>query len=111
MAFIKGQGEHGMRRSVAHIDARPAVATIVTAQQHANFALEAASCRYPQLARSTWHLADVAAIDLTLGIQRIQRDVPPVVATVGAVKHTSATNAIDRAGTPTTDQYAMHVDS
>src|SRR5271163_2401918 len=80
LALIEGQGEHRMRRLQSHVDASPAVAAVGALQQHAGGALKAGSRRYPELARVTGNLADVAAINLPLGVHRFERHGPPVVA-------------------------------
>src|SRR2546430_11400967 len=49
--------------------------------------------RSPRVAR---HLLDVAAIDVTLGVERVQRHRLPVIAAIGAVEHAGAGDAKHR---------------
>src|SRR5438046_5211659 len=85
--LVEGQREHRVRRLQPHIDAGPAVAAVGALQQHADIALKAGPSRYPELARAARDLADVAAIDLAFGVERLERHGPPMVAAVGAVEH------------------------
>src|SRR5271167_4667942 len=62
------------------------------------------------MARVTRDLADVAAVDLSLDVQRLQRHVIPVVAAVGAAPHAGASDAEYRAWPPATGQDTVHVD-
>src|SRR6266478_5992837 len=110
LALVEGEGEHRMRRLEPHLDPAPAVATVAAVQQYSDLALEAAARRYPQLAWSARHRADVAAVYLPLGIERLQRHVPPMVTAIGAGEHTGPANAEDRARPPAADQDAVHVD-
>src|ERR1700724_4017996 len=75
--LVEGQGKHRVRGLQPHIDAGPVVAAVGALQQHADIALKAASRRYPQLARITRDLADVAAIDLPLWVHRLARPGAP----------------------------------
>src|SRR6266851_5462068 len=110
LALVEGEREHRMRRLEPHLDPAPAVAAVAAVQQHADLALEAAARRHPQLARSARHRADVAAVDLPLGVERLQRHVPPVVAAVGAGEHAGPADAEDGARPPAADQDRVHVD-
>src|SRR5271154_4636598 len=62
------------------------------------------------MARVARDLADVAAVDLSLDVQRLQRHVIPVVAAVGAAPHAGASDAEYRAWPPATGQDTVHVD-
>ena len=88
----------------------PGVAAVAAVQQHAAIALEIAAGRHEQLARIARHLADVTAIDLALGVQRLQLHVPPMVAAVGAAEHAGPADAEHRAGPPAAGQHAVHID-
>src|SRR5206468_10936116 len=57
----------------------------------------------------TGHLADVPAVCLPLGVQRLQAGTGPVLTLVGAAEQTSAGNGEDRPRAPAADQHAMHV--
>src|SRR5579875_2848092 len=94
----------------ADIDPAPTVAAIRAAQQRADIALKTGPGRDPQPARRTRHRANVAAVDLAFGVERLQRNVPPMLAAVGAAEQAGAAGRIDRAGTPAADQHAVHVD-
>src|SRR5262245_40524902 len=57
---VKGDGEHGALRLDTHIDPLPARAAVVAAEQHADVAAEARTCRYPQGLRIPGNLPDIA---------------------------------------------------
>ena len=69
----------------ADIDAGPAVAAVAAVQERTGIALEMPG-RHPKMARVAWHLLDVAH-DVTLCVERVERDRPPVVAIVVAAEH------------------------
>src|SRR5712692_7889743 len=87
LALVEGELEHRVRDVVADIDPVPAVAAVAAVQQGASVALETRPRRHPEMARIAGNLADIAAIDVTLRIERFQWHVPPVVAAIGAVEH------------------------
>src|SRR5262249_33045175 len=97
LPLVKGQCKHRELGPPRDVDTSPAVATVVTAEQHPDLALETASPCHPELARSARHLANVAAIDLSFGVERLQGHVPPMVSIIGAVEHAGSTNAKNRA--------------
>ena len=110
MPFVEGQFEHRRSRLHAHIDAGPAIAAVPAVQQHAGIALKIGAGGNPDLARIAGYLADVAAIDLVLGVERFQRHVFPMIARVGAAKHPGPADGIDRARPPAACHHAVHVD-
>jgi hypothetical protein len=99
-----------VRHWAADIDLRPAVATIAAAQQYAEVADKTRAGRAPQMPRVARHLADVAAVDLPLHVERLQRHMRPVVAAVGAAPHPGAGDAEHRPRPPAARQHAVHVD-
>src|ERR1051325_9811469 len=92
-ALVEHHLEHRVRRWRADIDLCPAVASVLAVQQHAEIALEATARSDADMPRIAGHLADVTAIDLPLGVERLQRHVPPMVAAIVAAEHAGAGNA------------------
>src|SRR3954453_12894284 len=62
------------------------------------------------MARVARHLPYVAAIDLPLGVERLQLDMAPMVAAIGAAEHAGAGDREYRARLPATCEYAVHID-
>src|ERR1700680_3710664 len=60
--------------------------------------------------RVAGHLADVAAVDLSLGVERFQRNMAPVVAAIGAAEHPGAGDTEYGAWPPAAGKDAVHVD-
>src|SRR3984893_15532915 len=85
--------EHRVRYRRSNINLRPAVAAIAAVQQHSNITDEAGARSNPQMTRITGDLADVAAVDLSFDIKRLQRHVTPMVATICAAEHAGASNS------------------
>src|SRR5207237_3417767 len=56
-----------------------------------------------------WDLADVAAVGLALGIERLEPGARPVVAPVRTGEEPGAADGKDRPRTPARDQHAVHV--
>src|SRR6266849_361466 len=79
LPLVEGKLEHRVRHLVADIDTVPVVAAVAAVQQGAGLALEARPRRHPDVTRVARYLANVAAIDVTLRVERFQRHVLPVV--------------------------------
>src|SRR5215469_4752821 len=109
-ALVEREREHRVLRPNTDIDARPAVAAVRALQQYADVALKTGARSNPELARAARNLADVAAINLPFGVERLERHGPPMVASVGAVEHAGPPDRIDRVGPPAAGQDAVHVD-
>src|SRR5262249_4548851 len=108
LALVEGEREHRVRRLGPHPDPAPTGSAVAAVQQYADLALEAAARRHPQLAGRARHRTNVTAVNLPLGIERLQRHVPPVVAAIRACEHSSAADGEDSARPPTADQDAVH---
>src|SRR5207249_10289981 len=54
-------------------------------------------------------LADITAVGVALGIQRLQPGAGPVLAVVRAAEQAGAADGEDHSRTPASDQHAMHV--
>ena len=60
--------------------------------------------------RIAGNLADVAAIDLSFHVERLQRHMAPVVAAVAAAEHARARDGKHGTWPPATGKDAVHVD-
>jgi hypothetical protein len=109
LALIEGQSKHGMGRLQAHFDADPGLAPIRASLQNAKITLEIQSSGHPKLSRIAGHLVNIAAIDLALGIDRLQRHVAPVISPVRAVEHTGSPDPDHRIRPPPANQHTVHV--
>src|SRR5262245_12744002 len=109
LPLVEGDGEHRGLRLNAHVRPRPARAAVGGAEQGAAIALEVRAGGHPDRPRIARDLADVAAVCLTLGIQRLEAGTGPVLALVRAAEETGAADRQNRPGTPASDQHAVHV--
>src|SRR5262249_13007825 len=109
LALVERDREHRALRLDTHLDARPRRAAVGALEQHADLALEARACRDPDRLGIARRFADVAAIGLTFGIQRLEVRARPVPAAIRATEQTGATDRQHRAGMPAADQDAVHV--
>ena len=75
-SFVKSQLEHCVAGLVAHLDAVPAVSAIAAEEEHPGITLEVGTCRDPDFAWIARHFANVAAIDLPLGIKQFEWHMP-----------------------------------
>src|SRR5882672_4232313 len=97
---VEGEREYRGPRLHAHVDFRPA---------HADFALKVGARGHPDGLRIAGGLADVAAVGLPVGIQRLEPSAGPVFAAIRAAEETRAPDREDLTGAPPPDQHAVHV--
>src|SRR5260370_14690102 len=69
--LVKGNGEHSALWLDAHVHPSPVQAAVGAAEQDTDVALEARTCGDPDGLRIPLHLADVAAVGLSPGTQRL----------------------------------------
>src|SRR5205823_3431645 len=93
----------------AHVHSSPARAAVLAAEEHADLALEIPTRGHPDGLRIPWDFADITAVGLSLGIQRLEPGAGPVVALVRATEQAGAADGEDRSRTPARDQHAVHV--
>src|SRR6266850_1378871 len=106
---VEGEREHRGPRLHAHVDFRPAHAAVLAAEQHADFALKVGARGHPDGLRIAGDLADVAAVGLPVGIQRLEPSAGPVFAAIRAAEETRAPDREDLTRAPAPDQHAVHV--
>src|SRR5438045_9782881 len=78
LARVEGEREHGRPRLDAHVHKGPARAAVLAAEERAEVALEVRAAGHPDRPRLPGDLADVAAVRLALGIQRLEAMARPV---------------------------------
>src|SRR5262249_48007646 len=110
LALVERQGEHGGLRIEAHLHPAPARTAVLAAEERADVALEVRARRDPDSLGIARHLADVAAVGLSLRVQRLDPRARPVAALIGADEETRPRDGENRPGTPASDQDAVHVD-
>src|ERR1700730_13405242 len=110
LTLVERYLEHRVRSRRSNINLRPAVAALAAVQQYAKITDEAGARSNPQMTRIAGDLADVAAVDLSFDVKRLQRHVTPMVATIRAAEDAGASNSEHRIGPPATGEDAVHVD-
>src|SRR5918996_3037123 len=109
LPLVEGDGEDGGPGLDAHVHPRPARAAVPAAEQHADVALEIRPRGHPDGLRITWDFADIAAIGLSLGVQRFEPGAGPVPALVRAAEQASPADGQDRPRSPAPDEHAVHI--
>src|SRR2546426_6166658 len=109
LPLVEGDGEDGGLWLDAHVHPSPAQAAVLAAEQDADVALEIRTCGHPDGLRITRDLADITAVGLSLGIQRLEPGAGPVLAPVRAAEQAGAADSKDHSRTPAPDQHAVHV--
>src|SRR6266851_6812972 len=109
LPLVEGDSEDGGLWLDAHVHPSPAHATVLAAEQDADVALEIRTCGHPDGLRITRDLADIAAVGLSLGIQRLEPGAGPVLSPVRAAEQPGAADGKDHPRTPAPDQHAVHV--
>src|SRR5262245_42669427 len=109
LAFVEGDGKYSGFGFDAHVHSRPVQAAVSAAEQDASVALEIRTSGHPDGLRITRDLADITAVSLPLGVQRLQAGGGPVLPLVGAAEQASTGDGEDRPWTPAPDHDAMHV--
>src|SRR6266850_388318 len=84
LSLVEGDGEHGGLWLDAHVDSSPAHAAVLAAEQDADVALEVRTRGHPDGLWITRDFADITAVGLSLGIQRLEPGARPVLAPVEA---------------------------
>src|SRR6266508_966570 len=92
LPLVEGESEDRGLGLDTHLDAGPARAAVGAAEQHAKLALEIRPGRHPDGLRIARDLADVAAVGLSVGIQRLEPGARPLLALVRAAEQTCATD-------------------
>src|SRR5438132_5261658 len=110
LSLVEGEGEHGGPGLHAHIHPSPARAAVSAAEQDADVALETSPGCHPDGLRIAWHLANITAVGLPLGIQRLEPGAGPVRALVRAAEQAGAADGKNRPRTPAPDEHAVHID-
>src|SRR5437660_11245339 len=106
---VEGEREHRRPRLHTHVHPTPARAAVLASEQHADLALEIGARGHPDRLRVARSLADIAAVGLPVGIERLEPRAGPVLAPVRAAAQTGATDREDLAGAPAPDEDAVHV--
>src|SRR3989454_3784966 len=109
LPLVEGDSEDGGLWLDAHVHPSPAQAAVLAAEQNADVALEIRTCGHPDGLRITRDLADIAAVGLSLGIQRLEPGAGPVLSPVRAAEEAGAADSKDHPRTPAPDQHAVHV--
>src|SRR5262249_34841284 len=109
LPLVERDREHRRLGFHAHVDARPARPAVAALEQRAQVALEIRATGHPDGPRIAGHLADVAAIRLPLGIERLESRAGPVHALIRAAKQAGAPDREHRPRPPAADQHAVHV--
>src|SRR5262252_2380576 len=110
LPWVEGDGEDGGLWLDAHLHPRPSGSTVLAAEQNAELALEARACRHPDGPRIAGNLADIAAVGLPLGIQRLEPRAGPVLTPIHAAEEAGPADGEDGPGAPAPHQHAVHVD-
>src|SRR3989454_9594219 len=108
LPLVEGDGEDGGLWLDAHVQPSPAQAAVLAAEQDADVTLEIRTCGHPDGLRITRDLADITAVGLSLGIQRLEPGAGPVLAPVRAVEQAGAADSKDHPRTPPAHQHAVH---
>src|SRR6266436_2866751 len=109
LPLVEGDSEDGGLWLDAHVHPSPAQAAVLAAEQNADVALEIRTCGHPDGLRITRGLADIAAVGLSLGIQRLEPGAGPVLSPVRAAEEAGAADGKDHPRTPAPDQHAVHI--
>src|SRR5207249_5575661 len=109
LPLVEGDGEDGGLGLDAHVHPSPAQAAVLAAEQDADVALEIRTCGHPDGLRIPRDLADITAVGLSLGIQRLEPRAGPVLALVRAAERAGPPSCKDRARTPAPSPHARHV--
>src|SRR5215470_11160592 len=107
---VEGDGEDGGLRLHAHLHPRPGGAAVLAPEQNAQLALEARAGRHPDGPRLAGNLADITAVGLSLGVQRLEPRTGPVLAPIRAAEEARPADGEDGPRAPAPDQHAVHVD-
>src|SRR5438552_7348252 len=106
---VEGEREHRRLRLHAHVHPTPARAAVLAAEQHADLALKGRARGHPDRLRVARSLADIAAVRLSVGVERLESRAGPVLPPVRAAEQSGATDREHLAGAPAPDQHAVHV--
>src|SRR5712691_2789431 len=109
LPLVEGDGEDGGLWLDAHVHPSPAQAAVLAAEQNADVALEIRTGGDPDGLRITRDLADITAVGLSFGIQRLEPGAGPVLSPVRAAEQAGAADGKDHPRTPAPDQHAVHV--
>src|SRR5437899_4348005 len=109
LPLVEGDSEDGGLWLDAHVYPSPAQAAVLAAEQDADVALEIRTCGHPDGLRIPRDLADITAVGLSLGIQRLEPRAGPVLALVRAAEQAGAADGKDHPRTPAPDQHAVHI--
>src|SRR2546426_5947272 len=109
LPLVEGDGEDGGLWLDAHVHPSPAQAAVLAAEQNADVALEIRTGGDPDGLRITRDLADITAVGLSLGIQRLEPGAGPVLSPVRAIEQAGAADSKDHPRTPAPDQHTVRV--